>query len=81
MVTRERVTAEDGQRMARADGNPWLPWVRGALSDGSHDGEARCVHSNGHVVPVAFSIMAIQNWEMNGQAFAGEAAACLFIVQ
>jgi hypothetical protein len=38
VVTRERVMAEDGQRLARADGNPWLPWVRGALSDGSSDG-------------------------------------------
>jgi hypothetical protein len=38
VVTRERVIAEDGQRMARANGNPWLPWVRGALSDGSSDG-------------------------------------------
>jgi hypothetical protein len=38
VVTRDRVTAEDGQRMARAGGNPWLPWVRGALSDGSSDG-------------------------------------------
>jgi hypothetical protein len=38
VVTRERVTAENGQRIARADGNPWLPWIRGALSDGSRDG-------------------------------------------
>jgi hypothetical protein len=38
VVTRERVTAENGQRIAKADGNPWLPWIRGALSDGSSDG-------------------------------------------
>jgi len=38
VVTRERMAAEGGQRIARADGNPWLPWVRGALSDGSSDG-------------------------------------------
>jgi hypothetical protein len=38
VVTRDRVTAENGQRIARADGNPWLPWIRGALSDGSNDG-------------------------------------------
>ncbi|HXR89871.1 MAG TPA: hypothetical protein VN750_06260 [Steroidobacteraceae bacterium] len=38
VVTRERVTSENGQRIAKADGNPWLPWIRGALSDGSSDG-------------------------------------------
>jgi hypothetical protein len=38
VVTRDRVTAEGGQRYARAEGNPWLPWIRGALSDGSSDG-------------------------------------------
>jgi hypothetical protein len=38
VVTRERVAAENGQRIAQADGNPWLPWIRGALSDGSSDG-------------------------------------------
>ena len=38
VVTRERVAAEDGHRIARAHDNPWLPWVRGALSDGSSDG-------------------------------------------
>ena len=38
VVTRERVTGENGQRIAKADGNPWLPWIRGALSDGSSDG-------------------------------------------
>jgi hypothetical protein len=37
-LTRELVSAEDGRRTARADGNPWLPWIRGALSDGSSDG-------------------------------------------
>lgn len=38
VVTRERVTADNGQRIARADGNQWLTWIRGALSDGSSDG-------------------------------------------
>lgn len=38
VVTRELVSAEDGRRIARAVGNPWLPWIRGALSDGSNDG-------------------------------------------
>jgi hypothetical protein len=38
VVTQDRVTVENGQRIARADGNPWLPWIRGALSDGFSDG-------------------------------------------
>jgi hypothetical protein len=38
VVTRDRVTAEGGQRFAKAEGNPWLPWIRGALRDGSSDG-------------------------------------------
>jgi hypothetical protein len=38
VVTRERVTAEGGERFARAEGNPWLPWIRGAVRDGSSDG-------------------------------------------
>ncbi|RBJ74522.1 hypothetical protein C3L29_033635 [Pseudomonas sp. MWU12-2534b] len=37
VVTRERLAADNGQRLARADGNVWLPWIRGALSDGSSD--------------------------------------------
>jgi|SRR5690242_1280156 len=38
VVTRELVSAEGGQRLAQADGNPWLPWIRGALSGGFSDG-------------------------------------------
>jgi len=38
VVTRERYTAENGQRVERAGSNPWLPWIRGALSNGSEDG-------------------------------------------
>jgi hypothetical protein len=38
VVTRERVDAENGRRIAQADGNPWLPWIRGALSEGFGDG-------------------------------------------
>jgi hypothetical protein len=38
VVTRECAFAENGQRIAKAEGNPWLPWIRGALADGSEDG-------------------------------------------
>ena len=38
VVTRERVNSENGERIARAGSNPWLPWIRGAMSDGSRDG-------------------------------------------
>ena len=38
VVTRDRVAADDGLRMAGVSGNPWLPWIRGALSDGFNDG-------------------------------------------
>jgi hypothetical protein len=38
VVTRDRVAAEGGQRIAKAEGNPWLPWIRGVLSHGSSDG-------------------------------------------
>ena len=38
VVTRDCMIAEGGQRMAKAEGNPWLPWIHGALRDGSSDG-------------------------------------------
>jgi len=38
VVTRARVEAENGRRIVSAEGNPWLPWIRGALSNGFNDG-------------------------------------------
>jgi hypothetical protein len=38
VVTRDRVTAEGGQRIAEAKSNPWMPWIRAALDEGSSDG-------------------------------------------
>jgi hypothetical protein len=38
VVTRDRVTAEGGQRIAEAKDNPWMPWIRAALDEGSSDG-------------------------------------------
>jgi hypothetical protein len=38
VVTRDLVAAENGQMLAEADDNPWLPWIRAALSDGFNDG-------------------------------------------
>ena len=38
VVTRDRVTAEGGQRIAEAKSNPWMPWIRAALDKGSSDG-------------------------------------------
>jgi hypothetical protein len=38
VVTRNAVTAEGGQRFAKVAGNPWLPWIRGTLSDSCGDG-------------------------------------------
>ncbi len=38
IVTRERLIADDGKRLARAVGNPWLPWINSILSSGFRDG-------------------------------------------